>query len=540
MTMQDAFAALTAPGAEFEIVEDSDGLRVFRNAPRTLTDIYEASAGQYGERTFLLFEDQSLTFAQFFARAEWMRRHIGAKPGERIGLAMRNRPEWLIAFVAITASGASAVLVNSRGTPADMAAAVKIADCRIVIADAPRARGLAEAGSDARIIDVDDAQAFAMAEAGPLQPVAVDPLAEAAVIFTTGTSGRAKGAMHSHRSVIAALMNIAFSRAATMFDALRDLPPETLAAMANIQPSVLTPYPLFHVAGLNSDFLTFLRTGGKMVLMGKWDGAQALDLIERERIMAVSGSPAMVWDMLRADDGSRDLSALRGLGVGGQALPPKLFEDVRRAFPNAGFGCGFGQTEVGGPVSSAGLPALLAKPGSSGKPVPVNDVAIIADDGSRCAPGEAGEIVVRGACAASGYCGQPEESAQTFRDGWVHTGDVGYLDGDGALFVVDRKRSIIVSGGENIALSDIEHAAHACADVLDAGAYGVADERMGELPALAVVLREGATFDEAALRGQLAERLAAYKMPCRIVALDAIPRNHMGKIDRPRLSSLAG
>jgi len=537
--MQDAFTALTAAGAEFEIVEDNDGLRVFRNAPRTLNEIYEASAAQFGDRTFLLFEDQRLSFAQFFARAEWMRQHIGAKPGERIAIAMRNRPEWLVAFVAITASGASAVLVNSRGTPADIAAAVDITDCPLVVADGPRARALAEAGYGGRIFDVDDA-GFVPGEAGPLQITNVDPQAEAAVIFTTGTSGRAKGAMHSHRSVIAALMNIAFSRAATMFDALRNMPPEALAAMAKIQPSVLTPYPLFHVAGLNSDFLTFLRTGGKMVLMGKWDGAHALDLIEREQIMAVSGSPAMVWDLLRANDGNRDLSALRGLGVGGQALPPQLFDDVRRTFPNAGFGCGFGQTEVGGPVSSTGLAGLLAKPASSGQPVPVVDVRIVADDGSQCGPGEQGEIVVRGACAASGYCGMPDETAQTFKDGWVHTGDVGYLDEDGALFVIDRKRSIIVSGGENISLSEIEHAAHACADVLDAGAYGVADERMGELPELAVVLSGEASFDESALREQLAQRLAAYKMPCRIVALDAIPRNHMGKIDRPKLAEMAG
>ncbi|SFR89912.1 class I adenylate-forming enzyme family protein [Sphingomonas jatrophae] len=531
--MQDAFAALTAPGAEYEIVEDTDGTRLFRTAPASLGAIYAESAARFGPREFLVFEDQRYTFAQFYAAAEAMRRRIAPRRGERIAIAMRNRPEWLIAFVAITAGGASAVLVNSRGTPADLAAAVEDAGCRLVVADARRAQALATCPVD--LIDVDDGVATGGSE--PLQIADIDPMDEAAVIFTTGTSGRAKGAMHSHRGVVAALMNIAFSRASAMHDATRHLPREVLAGLAAMQPSVLTPYPLFHVAGLNSDFLTFLRTGGKMVLMGRWDAAEALALIERERVMATSGSPAMLWDLLRAHDGSRDLSSLQGLGVGGQALPPRLFDDVRAMFPNAGFGCGFGQTEVGGPVSSASLRLLVEKPGCSGRPVPAIDLRIADQAGAPLPARKAGEILVRGACAATGYCNLPEETAETFRDGWVHTGDIGYLDQDGVLFVIDRRRSILISGGENISLTEIEHAAQADPNVIDAAAIAVADERMGEVPVLAVTPRDG-VLDEASLAARLAERLAAYKLPRRIVAVAAIPRNHMDKIDRAALRAM--
>ncbi len=531
----DIISVLTAPGAEFElVVREFDGIpmRTFRNGPRTLAELYSRSAATYAKREFLVFEGKRYSFRSFFGHAEDLRQRLGVVAGTRVGIAMRNRAEWLMAFVAITAAGGSAVLVNSRGTPDELKSAVTQTGCRLVVTDGPRADALAARNCPVPVINV-DARGFAPLKGDkPLAFTTINPEAEAAIIFTTGTSGIAKGVMLSHRNIVASLMNISFSRAVAAAGAMRNLPPEAIQAMAQMQPSVLTPYPLFHVAGLNSDFLTFLMTGGKMVLMGKWDAREALRLIERERIISTSGAPAMIWDMLRAHDGTHDLSSLRGLGVGGQALPPSLFHDIRAAFPNAGFGCGYGQTETGGPVSAAALGDLIARPGNSGRPVPTFDIAFVDDDGRPCAPGEPGEIVIRGPAVAKGYCENPGETAATFRDGWVHTGDIGYGDADSYIYVVDRKKSIIISGGENISLSEVEFTALAHPDVIDAAAIGLPDERMGERLLLSVTVTPGAEPDPDALCSFMAETLSAYKLPTEIIFVDEIPRNHMAKIDR--------
>lgn len=537
---EDAFEVLTRPGTEFEIVEENVGgvpMRAFRHGPRTLTDIYQKSMSRFGERDFLVFHEKRYGFDSFFRHAEALRRHMNAKPGTRVAIAMRNRPEWLFAFTAITASGASAVLVNSRGTPADLLDAVERMDSTLVVADTPRAKALREAGVKVPVIDV-DADTDVLGDLGDLlQITPASPDDEAAICFTSGTSGPAKGVILSHRNLTSAQMNIAFSRAVTTFAATRNLPPEALEAMAQIQPSVLSPYPLFHVAGFHTDFLSYLRMGGKLVMLGKWEPAEALRLIEEEAIMSASGSPAMMWDLMRQHDGTHDLSSLLGLGAGGQALPPTLLADIRQTFPTSSFGCGYGQTEMSGPISSASLSDLLAKPGNSGRPVPTIDISIRDDHGNELPVGEEGEIAVRGACVSAGYYNQPEESTKTFRDGWVYSGDVGYLDNDGYLFVVDRKKSIIISGGENISLLEIEFAALEQPGVLDTAALGMPDERMGEIPALAVVMREGAAFDEAAILHGLEDILAAYKMPRHIFEMQTIPRNHMGKIDREILAT---
>jgi long-chain acyl-CoA synthetase len=537
--VQDIITALTAPGADYEMeVRNTGGveLRMFRNGPKTLSELYRDSATRFADREFLIFGDDRYTFANFFARAETLRQRLDLKPGTRVAIAMRNRPEWLLAYTAITAAGASAVLANSRGTPAELAFAISDTDCSLVIADTPRAAALQEASLQVPIVTIDTDPSLTEPADTPLQSVDVDPEAEATIIFTTGTSGVAKGAMLSHRNVMASLMNISFSRTVATSSALQGMDPAILEAMRQMQPSVLTAFPLFHVAGLNSDFLSFLMIGGKMVLMSKWSAPDALALIERERILSTSGSPAMIWDLVRAHDNTRDLSSLRGLGVGGQAVPPTLLADIRRVFPNSSFGCGFGQTETSGPVSATGLRDLIARPGNSGRPVPTLDIRIAAEDGSALPVGEEGEIVIRGPSVAMGYCNRPTENAETFQDGWVRTGDIGYLDAEGFLYVVDRKKSIIISGGENISLSEVEFAALTIPSVIDAAAIGIPDERMGEVLALAVVIENPADFDENAIREPMATMLAAYKLPSRIITLDAIPRNHMGKIDRKILA----
>lgn len=539
-SMTDPFiAALTAPGAPHEIEEiavDGIAMRAFRHGPKTLPDLYRAAAA-FGPRDFVVMDAERLTFAAFLARAGGMaamlRERLGDLAGVHVGISMRNRPEWMTAFTAITALGGVAVLINSRGTGAEMAAAIADTECRLVICDDRRAAELRASGQPLPpLIDVD---ADAMPGDGVLDGVAVDPDSDAVIMFTTGTSGMPKGARISHRGLTQGIATAIFSRALVGAKAMAGMDPEVLKALAARQPTVLNAYPLFHISGCATDFLNSLVVGGKVVILSKWRGDAALELIEREGITTLSGSPAMLWDLVRAHDGRHDLSSLMGLGVGGQALPPPLFADIRAMFPNAGFGVGFGQTETAGTVCAASTVDLLERPGTSGRVVPVADVRIVDDEGRTLPMGEVGEIVIRAPMVARGYWNRPEESARVFRDGWVATGDVGRLDADNYLYVVDRKKDIIISGGENIACSEVEFAALDHPDVIDAAAYGLPDERMGERVVLAVAPTPGATIDPAALCTMLEGVLARHKVPTEIRVMAELPRNMMGKIDRKAL-----
>ncbi|MGH6782256.1 MAG: class I adenylate-forming enzyme family protein, partial [Sphingomonadaceae bacterium] len=472
--------------------------------------------------------------AQAGAMAARLRERLGDPAGAHIAFAMRNRPEWMAAFVAITALGGVAVLVNSRGTGPEMAAAIADTECRLIVADAPRAAALRDAGvAGDLLLDIDAAP---LASEGPaLDPATVDPDADAVIMFTTGTSGLPKGARLTHRNLTQGIATTIFSRAFVGAKAMAGMDPEVIKALAARQPAVLNAFPLFHISGCGSDFLNNLLVGGKVVIMHKWSGADALELIEREGVTGMSGSPAMLWDLVRAHDGRHNLSSLLALGVGGQALPPPLFADIRAMFPYAGFGCGFGQTETAGTVCAASTADLVERPGTSGSVVPVAQVRILDDEGRDLPPGQAGEIVIRAPMVARGYWNRPEETDRVFRDGWVATGDVGYLDEENYLFVVDRKKDIIISGGENIACSEVEFAALAEPEVIDAAAYGLPDERMGERVVLAVAPKPGATIDPAALRTALAAKLAQHKVPTEVRVMAELPRNHMGKLDRKAL-----
>ena len=538
--MTDPFiTALTAPGAPHEIEEiavDGIAMRAFRHGPKTLPELYRMAA-IFGPRDFVVHGEERLSFDAFLARAgavaTMLRGWLGDARGAHIGIAMRNRPEWMAAFVAVTSIGAVAVLVNSRGTGAEMADAVADTECRLVLCDSQRAAALRDSGRPLPpVIDID---ARSPGRDAALEPITADPDSDAVIMFTTGTSGMPKGARLSHRGLTQGIATTIFSRALVGARAMAGMDPEIVKALSALQPTVLNAFPLFHISGCASDFLNNLLVGGKVVILPKWDGEHALDLVQREGVTSLSGSPAMLWDMLRAHDGRRDLSSLMGLGIGGQALPPPLFADIRAMFPNAGFGCGFGQTETAGTVCAASTADLIERPGTSGRVVPTAEVRIVDDEGKVLPVGEVGEIVIRGPMVARGYWNRPEESARVFRDGWVATGDVGRLDADDYLYVVDRKKDIIISGGENIACSEVEFAALAQPQVIDAAAYGLPDERMGERVVLAVAPAPGKTIDPATLRGALEGVLAKHKMPTEIRVMQALPRNHMGKIDRKTL-----
>lgn len=545
---------LTAPGAPFELIEEMvEGrmCRVFRHGPRAIGDVF-AAAMAHTDALCLAGPTGTLTYSELFGKAAALKAALageGLGKGDRIAIAMHNRPEWIIAFVAVSALGATAVLVNYRASAGELTLALEDTRARALIAEPAIAAQVEESWRAQRpvILTADeggealpgalafDALLVRYADA-PFAAAAMGPDDEAVVIFSTGTTGAPKGILLSQRALMTTIMGIDYSMANVAIQA--GAPLESLTARPTAQPSVMLVYPLFHSSGLNAVLLPSLRRGGKIVMTGKWRVGEVIDLLEQERLAGFSGSPAMLWDLLKAPREGRDLSNLRFLSVGGQGITPKLLTELTAAFPGVMVSNGYGQTETGSVNGIAGQ-SLLDRPTSSGRPIPIVDVRIVDDAGADVAPGEVGEICIAGATIMIGYCNRPEDTARTKQDGWIATGDLGRIDADGYLHVVDRKKNIVISGGENIGCAEVEAVALAHPAVDQAAAFGIPDDRLGEVLLLAVVLRPGQAADAAAIIDHFAGKIARYKVPRGILFTDALPLNALDKVDRRALAAIA-
>lgn len=534
------FAAVTAPGTPFELVE-RDGMLQFAKAAPDLNLMIE-HARRHGDKTFLVdFSsdgvERRLTFEQVFAWRDQLATMLHINRGDRVAICMRNRAEWIIGFLAVMKAGGIAALFNSRGSPAELVAMIEDVTPALVLADSRRAALIREGGYTGRMLDLTrpfDGQEIERrsheAEPDPGQAAPLDPCA---ILFTSGTTGRVKGAVLTHRSLITGLMLLQLSGVMVLHNMARahGIPVETI--LANLpQQAALMVYPLFHISGLGSAFLSPLFTGSKVVIMRRWDAQEAVRLIEVEKITMFSAVPTMLWDMLhRARLGDTDLSSLRNIASGGQALPVNLLDEIRAACPQAVMGTGYGMTEASGSLAQAVGEDFIRNRSSAGRVLPLAQVRIAAPDGTVQPTGQSGEIHLKGAMVMAGYWNRPEETAAAFTpDGWLRTGDVGYIDAEGYIFIVDRVKDMVISGGENIYCAEVERVMGEMPGVSECAAFGIPDERLGEL-LVAVVRGEG--IGAAAVRDWVGERLARYKAPGLVaITSDPLPRNDVGKVNK--------
>ena len=525
---------VAAPGSPFEIGLRG-GLRQFVNAPGDLGALIEA-ARVHGPRTFIVegSEDgigRRLTYDQVFAWRDRLVARLGIGRGERVAICMRNRTEWLIAFLAVIRAGGVAALLNSRGSPEELAAMIAEVTPALVLADAERMPLIRQGGYAGRLFDM--TAPLAAAQGPAPDPVPAQPQDPAAILFTSGTTGRTKGAVLTHRSLITGLLSVQLSGlmiAQRMADQYGMTVEQLMARMP--QQAVLLVYPLFHISGLGSAFLSPMFSGAKVVIMRRWDAAEALRLIAEEKVSMFTGVPTMLWDVLRqAELAGADLSSLTNVASGGQALPVNLLEEIRAACPQAAMGTGYGMTECSGSVAQAVGEDFVRKPGSAGRVLPLVDMRVLGPEGEVLARGETGEIAVRGAMVMQGYWNRPEETAAVLgADGWLRSGDIGYVDEEGYVFIVDRKKDMVISGGENIYCAEVERVLGTVPGVTECAAFGIPDERLGEA-LVAVVVASGQS--EEALVREVGERLARYKAPRRIAFSPiALPRNAVGKLDK--------
>lgn len=530
------FAKVTAPGSPFEIGE-RDGLRQFVNAPADLNALIDA-ARRHGDKTFIVEGERRLSFEQVFAWRDRLVPLLGIRKGDRVAICMRNRAEWIIAYLAAVKAGGVAALLNSRGSPAELVAMIDEVTPAIVLADRERADLIRQGGYTGRVLDltnpVEEAALAALIpdghEVDTTPPAADDPVS---ILFTSGTTGRVKGAVLTHRSLTTGLLSMQLSGVMVLHHMATKygMEPEALMA-ASPQQAVLLVYPLFHISGLGSAFLSPLFAGSKIVIMRRWDAQEAVTLINQEGVTMFTGVPTMLWDLLhRARLADADLSGLRNVASGGQALPVNLLEEIRAICPQAAMGTGYGMTECSGAIAQAVGDDFTRQPASAGRVLPLVDVRIEGPDGAVLPHGMAGEITVRGAQIMAGYWNRPDDTAAVLSaDGWLKTGDIGYVDDEGYVFIIDRKKDMVISGGENIYCAEVERVMGEMPGIAECAAFGIPDERLGEL-LVAVVVAEGLTAE--AIIQTVGEKLARYKAPGHVAfSATALPRNAVGKIDK--------
>ncbi len=539
--MDAGIGRLIGDGGPLALSEVTVGGRTYQaiaTAPPSLTHYFAHYCAEHKDATFLVAGDERLTFGDVHVQAVRVAHALvagGLARGDRVGIAMRNSPSWIALYMATLMAGGVAVLLNGWWQPEEFAGALKEVECSIVFADPPRGKRLAEvAGLTARVVVIDDLQPLAQALA-PVAEGAADlpelgPDDLATILFTSGSTGQSKGALSDHRGVMQAVLNY-LAQALVMLGITTEdgKPPEG-------QPSTLLNVPLFHVTAEVPVMLQSFAMGRKLVLMPKWDAVEAMRLIEAERISYFVGVPLMSFEILTHPDRARyDLSSVTDFAAGGA---PRPVEHVRRMNEEMGGGApliGYGLTETNGVGCGNFRENYLAKPNSTGRAsAPLVDLAILDDSGNKLVQGERGEIAIRSVANFREYWHRPDATAAAFsKDGYFLTGDIGYLDEDGYLFIVDRKKDIIIRGGENISCQEVEAAIYEHPLVAEAAVFGLADERFGEVPGAVVHFHPGDDVTEGELQDFLRHHIAAFKVPTRIwIARDPLPRLGTEKIDK--------
>ncbi|MBL8555634.1 MAG: acyl--CoA ligase [Phenylobacterium sp.] len=544
--LNKAWDELTGPGAPLEVVDvEVRGIlvRAFKNAPPSVRALWLSSA-QFADRDYLVFGDERITYGEAHklvaSVANWLLAQ-GVTPGDRVAVAMRNYPEWMLIYWACACIGAACVGMNAWWTAPEMAYGMKDAEPKVLFADAERIARLDEQpgmlGGATLVAVRTEAPAGAVAwsevagHGGALPDVAIDPDSDLCIFYTSGTTGFPKGAQLTHRSCINNLMNMMFAGQVTTLATQRGMGVTPDPTVAPPIPVSLVTTPLFHVTANNCAAYATTAAGGKMVLMYKWDVVEALKLIERERCTSAGGVPVMAREMIMHPDFARyDTSSLLSMGGGGAQLQPDLVDKIDKAIATARPNTGYGMTETSGIITSISGDFFVDKPASCGRAMPTFEIRVAGDDGQALPPGEPGELWVKGASVIKGYINRPEATAESITDGWLHTGDVAYLDEEGFIYLVDRKKDMVLRGGENIYCVEVEAAVHRDPAVAECCVFGVPDDRMGEEVGAAIVPQPGQTLTAGQIRAAVGAQIAKHKVPRYIWILhDLIPRNANGK-----------
>lgn len=550
---EEAIAAVSAPGQPFEVITaESHGVtnRVFKNAPATVRDFFDLARGI--ETTFLVYEDEEWTFQRVMNEvdglADALVHHYGIKKGDRVGIAMRNYPEWVISFAAILSVGAISVSLNAWWTEEEVAYAVNDSELTLLIADRERVERSLEAcaKSGARLLGVrvaPDAFDSPIVErwedvvvAGAQMPrVEIDADTDATILYTSGTTGFPKGAVSTHGAICQAIM--AFTSGASVQSARRDEGEQG----SGLAPCFILIVPLFHVTGCIPVMMSCFSWHFKLVMMYRWDPERALELIERHRVTNFVGVPTQAWDLMESPNfANYDTSSLTAVGGGGAPAPPTLVARVENTFKRGRPNLGYGMTESNAYGPGNYGEDYVTHPDSTGQvPTIVMDVEIRDDEARALSRGERGEIWLKSPTLIRGYWRKPEATESTIVDGWLRTGDLGRISDEDYLYIEDRAKDMILRAGENVYSVQVESAIYEHPAVYEAAVFGLPDERLGEVVAAVVMVRDGMDLTLEELRSFLSTRIAGFMIPTRVAfTREALPRNPAGKLMKRQMPAI--
>ena len=553
LSMREAIAAVSAPGQPFELTEgvlNGVDYRVFKNCPPTLRQFFESARGL--EETFLVYEGEEWSFDEVMqevdALAYALVHHYGIEVGDRVGIAMRNMPEWIVSFAAIVSVGAISVSLNAWWTEEELDYAISDSGLSLLIADPERIRRAQEicVQGDVRILGarLDELQPLrpeveswttVVTRGNAMPDVEIGPDHDATILYTSGTTGSPKGAVSTHGAICQTIM--AFSAGAVINSSGRSADESSIG----LAPCFILIVPLFHVTGCIPVMMSCFSWHFKLVMMYRWEAERALDLIERHKVTAFVGVPTQSWDLIECPNFSKyDTSSLASVGGGGAPAPPTLVERVERSFSRGRPSLAYGMTETNAYGPGNFGDDYVHHPTSTGRaPTIVMDVEIRDSQGRALGADEHGEIWLKSPTLIRGYWRRDEDTASTIVDGWMRTGDLGRIDDEGFLYVEDRLKDMILRAGENVYSAEVEAAIYELAAVYEAAVFGIPDERLGEEVACVVMLKQGMSLSADQLSAHLEKRLANFKVPTRVVFTDEpLPRNAAGKFLKRQMNQL--
>ena len=544
-TIKGVRAQLTSPGAPFELQQttlaDGRTFASYRNAFQNLPQLINAGRA-HGAAEFMVYGEDRWTFDRFFAAADAvasrLQKQHGMKAGQRVAIAMRNRPEWAVALAAVALIGAVPVPLNSFGLTSELMSNIEDTTPAWLICDNDRYERVKDAlaGSALKVVVVDgeggDIAWSALVADGHdgWDAPSLQPDDTALILFTSGATSRAKGVESTHRAVCQAVFNIDFIGAVAAITS-----PDAIAAIMarQLQPTILSAVPLFHVSGLHAQLLTSLRHGRRLIFVHRWEPEKAVELIRKEKVTQFNGAPSMVQQLINIPgfEQTENSGNLSGVGFGGGALHPRLIDEVLGKFSGRMSGIGFGLTESNGVCAGSSGRMFEAHPRSAGVLSPIIDVRIADLDGTALPNGEAGEIWLKGITLMERYWGDEQSTANAVHDGWFRTGDIGVLDDEGFITIVDRIKDVINRSGEKIAAAEVESCLLQHQDLEEAAVFSMPHEVTGEQVVAVVVGKPQTSVSEQQLRDFVAQRLAGYKVPSKIVVRsEPLPRNPAGKM----------
>ncbi len=516
---------------------------VFLNAPRNLCQLYQEAVTSSGSKDFYVFDDERFSYAEAWRQSRRVAASLaamGVEKGDRVGISMRNYPEWILAFMGISSLGAVTVAMNAWWSGEEMLYAIEDSGLSTLFVDHERLEHLGpyldEIDLNVVAVRTDHTsghgvvgwQRFLDIGDGIPPQTDVAPDDPATILYTSGSTAHPKGVVSSHRAILHSILGLEASAE------LRRTASNRPQRLQPHPPAMILTVPLFHVTGLNVQMLSSFRRGRKLVGMYKWDAEKALAIIERERITQFNGVPTMAWEMVNSPAFDRyDTSSLKIMGGGGAAMAPEHSRQIsRRTGGSVAPGAGYGMTETNGLGTAISGPELLDRPKSCGRPVPpLVEIKVVDADGHPQPSEVTGEIWIRGPMNFSGYWNRPADTAATLTDGWVHTGDLGHLDPDGYLHITDRAKDLVIRGGENIGCQEVEAVIYEHPQVAECVVFGVPDPRLGETVATVISMRPGATLTAGDIRSHVGEHMARFKVPEHIwIRAEPLPRTASGKL----------